>query len=479
LLGAPVGQFGLAQTPFGRVLTTDKNGEFVIAQTSLGNYSVEVEMAGYADATGFIMGGSRRTMRLTEAQPSATETFPLSRLGTLEGTVVDVKGQPLADQAVQLFRRDRGLGSMTLPEPPKAITDSTGRYRFTSVPPAEYIVGVDFRSTTMPVSVSETYRRSLQTPDGDRMTSRLEDSYAPMPRPLPSSLNLTIGEFQFSVEDAARRLRPVDVSSSGKIMAVASTYAPGVTSFAEARTYPMAAGQNLTGVDIKVTRLATVRVSGSLTGPDATTSHVGLRLVPKGVDNVDRASFGDAARTVTDARGQFTFLGVLPGHYTIEGYVLVYPPGGQMKQGSSIPVGPDGYALRKQVQRWAKLAIDVSTEDVAGLSLPLSAPFFVTGRVVYVVAGESGPPRPVQAGVRLYLLRRTGQQASSPSGTTAADGTFSLGPAFPDKYQLVAEAGTPWKVVSIVANGRDVTNQIIDLDRDITDVVITITNASR
>ena len=436
-------------------------------------------MPGYADGTTFIVGGSRRTMRLTEAQPSAMDTFPLSRLGTLEGTVVDDKGEPQADQAVMLFRRSIGLGSVTLPEATKAITDSAGRYRFTSVPPAEYIAGVDFRSTTIPASVSDTYRRTLQSVESDVLAARLQDSHAPVPRPIPPSLSLTMGEFQLSVEDGARRLRPVAVSATGRIMGVASTYAPGVTSFAEAGTYPLAPGQSLTGIDIKIRRLATVRVSGVLTGPEGTTSYLGLRLVPKGADNIDRASFGDAAQTVTDAKGQFNFLGVLPGRYTLESYVLVYPTGAQFKPGSSIPVGPDGVPLRRQVQRWAKLPIDVASEDIAGLSVPLKAPFFVTGRVDYVLAGDSAPPRPVQAGIRLYLTRRTGQQASSPSTTTSTDGAFSLGPAFPDKYQLNAEAGAGWRVLSIVANGRDITNQVIDLERDLTGVVITLTNATR
>ena len=476
LLGAPVGQMGLASTPFGRVLIADKNGEFVVNQVVLGNYVVEVTLAGYADGRAFIPGGSRRTMQLIESQPSATETFPLSRLGTLEGMVVDENGQPQADQAVLLYRRDRGLGSMTLPERAKAITDKTGRYRFTSVPPSEYIAAVDFRSTTMPVSVSEAYRRALQTGEGRRMDARLAESMAPVPRPPLQGTTLALGAFQFSLEDGARRPRQIDVSPEGKIMGVATTYAPGVTSFAEATAYPVGSGQNLTGVNIRVRRQATVRVSGSLTGPADAISHVGLRLVPKGADNIDRASFGDAAQTVTDAKGQFSFLGVLPGDYVLEGFILVYPPGGQVKEGSSIPFGPDGLPLRRLVQRWAKAAVHVTSEDIADLSIPLLEPFFVTGRVVFVRAGSTDPPQPVQAGFRIYLSKRTGQQASFPTASTRSDGTFSLGPAFPDKYELSIDLRPETRVVSIIVNGRDIANQVIDLDRDLKDVVITFTN---
>ena len=476
LLGARVGEFSQASTPFGQVLIADKGGEFIVPKVVFGTYVVEVTMAGYADATGFIMDGSRRTMVVSVAQPSAAEAFPLSRLGTLEGIVVDQNGQPQADRAVMLIRRNHGLGSLTLPERAKAITDSTGRYRFTNVPPNEYVVGVDYRSTTIPVSVSETYRRALQTGEGRRMDSRLAESNAPVPRPPLQGLSLTLGAFQFSLEDGARRQRAGAVSPEGKIMGVATTYAPGVTSFAEATTYLLTSGQNLTGVDIRIRTQATVRVSGSLTGPEGTTSFVGLSLVPKGADNIDRASFGDAALTVTDEKGQFSFLGVVPGQYTLEGAVLAYPAGGQVRPGSSIPVGPDGIILRKEVQRWAKVAIDASTGDLVGLSVPLAAPFFVSGRVVFVMAGDSRPGWPVQAGFRLYLSRRTGQQFSSLTTSTKADGTFSFGPAFPDKYELSIGLGPDTKLVSIVVNGRDVANQVIDLNSDLKDVVITFTN---
>ena len=128
LLGARVGPTNLAVTPFGRVLTADKSGVFVVPQVAFGNYVVEVTMDGFADGTGIVPGGSRRMMVVSDTQPSATEAFPLSRLGTIEGTVVDESGKPVADQAVMLFRKSIGLGEMTLPEPSKAITDSAGRY---------------------------------------------------------------------------------------------------------------------------------------------------------------------------------------------------------------------------------------------------------------------------------------------------------------------------------------------------------------
>jgi hypothetical protein len=425
-LGPQVGATSFAQTQYGRVLTTDAEGAFVVSSVPYGNYVAEVAPAGYADADAFFAGPSRRTMQVTDANPAATATFTLSRLGTLEGTVVDDTGQPQRDHAVMVYRRRTEFGPPTLPEVGRALTDDDGRFRFTHVTPGSYIVGIDFRVTTSPASTTD------------------------------------LGGFRVVVEDGARRQRQVEVSD-GRIITTASTYAPGVTSFADAEIHSLEAGQQLTGVTITVKKQVGARVSGTLTGPPGTTAHVGLRLVAHGADGIDRSVFGNAALTVTDASGHFTFLGVVQGRYDLEAAVLVEP---------AVRPAP---GMRPELQRWAKASVDVTKGDVEGLSVPLNEPFVVRGRVVYVMPGNEQNPKPVQAGFRVSLRRRSGQQASSPFTATFSDGTFVLGPAFPGPYELSAEVGAPWRVLSIVSGGRDIAKQVIDLDRSLDDVVITLT----
>lgn len=421
-LGPQVGANSFAQTQYGRVLTTDAEGAFVVPAVAYGNYVVEISQPGYADGDAFLAGPSRRTMQVTDGKPAATETFPLSRLGTLEGMVVDEAGQPQPDHAVMLYRRRTGLGPLVLPEIARALTGDDGRFRFTHVPPSPYIVGLDFRVTTIPVT----------------------------------------GDFRVVIEDGARRQRRVEMSD-GRMMTMASTYAPGVTSFAEAEVHTLAAGQQLSGVSITVRKQAGVRVSGTLTGPPGTTAHVGLRLVAEGADDIDRASVGDAALTVTDTNGDFTFIGVAPGRYDLEAMVLVEP---------AIRSAP---AMRPDLQRWAKVSLDVTKGDIEGLSVPLHDPLMVRGRAVFVTPGNEGNPRPVQAGIRIHLNRRSEQQASSPFTATYTDGTFVLGPAFPGRYELSADVSAPWRVLSIVSEGRDITKQVFDLRQSLDDVVITLT----
>lgn len=461
-LGPQTGAHSFAQTQFGRVLTTDSEGAFAVAAVPYGNYVVEVSQTGYADGDAFIAGPSRRTMQVTDEKPAAAEKFLLSRLGTIEGTVVDGTGQPQTDHAVMLYRRRTGPGSLAAPEPARALTGEDGRFRFTHVPPGSYIVGLDFRVTTIPASFTEM-RQRLSADEASRLDARLVDSLGPRtPLSMPT---VALGEPQVVIEDGARRQRRVEVTD-GRIMTMASTYAPGVTSFAEAGEHILAAGQQLGGVTITVRKHATVRVSGTLTGPPGTTAHVGLQLVARGADDIARVPFGDAALTITDANGDFTFLGVVPGLYDLEAAVLVR---------SAIRTTTP---MRPELQRWAKVAVDATKGDIQELAVPLHEPLVVRGRAVFVTPGNEGNPRPVQAGIRITLHPRSGQQATYPLTQTYTDGSFVLGPAFPGRYELSAEVGAPWRVLSIVSEGRDITKQVIDLRHSLDDVVITLTRGT-
>ena len=59
-----------------------------------------------------------------------------------------------------------------------------------------------------------------------------------------------------------------------------------------------------------------VTVSGVLTGPDGPMAHTALSLVPPGADLSDFELAG-VATAVTDGRGAFAFLAVVPGEYTL------------------------------------------------------------------------------------------------------------------------------------------------------------------
>ena len=486
LLGQVTGEFTRAMTPFGTVLTTGPDGLFTISQVSFGDYVVEVQVPGYTGDDSVFKDISRRQIQISAGSPSASYTFALSRLGTLSGTVVDENGQPQVDQAVMLFKKtELGDPFLIMPDWNNALTDSKGKYQFTSVPKGEYVVGLYFRSTTVPVAVTETYRKALQTSEAVPMTERLEDSRAILPVRVSFSAAAAVGEpgltidgFEMSLEDGARRPRPIEALPDGGVTGLPSTYLPGVTSLADAKWISVASGASLAGLDIRVQRQKTARVSGVLTGPGDAARFVALRLVPDGLDRMEQAAIGEAARTITDGSGHFTFLGIPPGRYTLVGYVSPFASGGVLRAGTgSIRFGPDGKILPRVLQRWARQSVSVAEGDVTDLKVPLLDPFSVGGRVNVIAAGDVASPPPES--VRLYLSRATGQNITPLVRATIANGQFLLGPVFPDGYRLRVDVPQPWRVASIVADGKDIADTVMLVDRNLSGVVITLTSEKR
>ena len=72
----------------------------------------------------------------------------------------------------------------------------------------------------------------------------------------------------------------------------------------------IASGEERAGVDLQMHLVATSRVSGTLLGPDGPAFNMGLRLVPADARDLASENGYETATTVTDAAGQFTFLGV-------------------------------------------------------------------------------------------------------------------------------------------------------------------------
>lgn len=465
----------------GRVVTTDANGRFTADQIPLGDYGVTVSAAGYAAVGTTLATSSGRTMRISAEQPSASADFVFSRLGTIGGVVLDEQGRPLTDVVVRLLEKTPLAPTpiapplMMRPIPFNALTDANGVYRFTSVAPGEYAVCVYFRSTTMPTSVSEMYRLAIQAHDENRVLALLQDSEAPVPRPLPPGLSFKAGAFELSIEDAQQRLRAVSIGSDGKILAAPTTYHPSVMSLDDAERISLPPGGNRADVDIHVRTQPTVRVSGRLTGTDAATSYVGLRLIPSGSDRFYRTLPIEAALTVSDADGHFTFLGIPAGSYSLEGFNSPYPAG-EMRPGSSIPVGPDGIMLRRVLKRWVKQDLIVGHADVTDIAVGVRAPLSVRGRVEFVDgSGNPTPARPSSGGIRLSLAPATGQHITFPMTTDVTDDAFSLGPAFPAKYTVRVAVMGPWRVASVTSGGKSIADQAIELtDQDLTGVVITL-----
>jgi len=469
-LGEPTGRSTRAVNSGGRIVTADANGAFVIDHLPFGDFVVSALAAGYSSGGAISISTSNKQIRLSEAQPSAATAFEFSKLGAISGTVFGDDGKPVADVAVRLLQ---GMAPFLRPVPVTAVTDASGTYRFTSVPSGEYAISVYARSITIPNTVSEMYRLALQrSAEIDLIAPRLADSEAPVPRPLPPGLGVTLGAFQLSIEDAQSRLRPVTIDASGSVRTVPITYQPDLTSLADVTPVHLSPAEQRVGLDIRVRAQPAVRVSGTLTGPVDEVSYVGVHLIAAGMERFYRTLNGEAAVTVSDASGRFTFLGIAPGQYTIEMHRMPYPPS-DAQPAASTATTPLIALPQRRLERWARMPVTVGQTDVSDLTLPVHAPLFVRGRIELDDAGASSPARPASGSVRLSLEPQTGQRITFPTTSVTPGEAFALGPIFPDTYLLRIQLLAVGRVISITADGKELVNQSLVLsDRDQTGVII-------
>jgi hypothetical protein len=129
-----------------RIVRTDREGRFRIADIDAGEYRVKVNADGFAAAEygqpAINLPGTPFTIRTGEAIPPMD--FKLIRTATISGRVYDYDSEPLGGAIVQLFKAG--------PRPTPAgfvRTNDRGEYRFYWLTPDEYYVSVNYTSARL------------------------------------------------------------------------------------------------------------------------------------------------------------------------------------------------------------------------------------------------------------------------------------------------------------------------------------------
>ena len=96
-----------------------------------------------------------------------------------------------------------------------------------------------------------------------------------------------------------------------RMMVYQTTFYPNANTLSQAMNVTIAAGEERSAVDLQLKLSPAFIVSGSVQGPDGPMPNMPLRLQPGGFDElVVEGRLLETASTVSDAFGQFTFLGV-------------------------------------------------------------------------------------------------------------------------------------------------------------------------
>jgi hypothetical protein len=432
--------------------------------------------------------GPSAPIALKDGEWLADMRVTMSRPGSISGTVVDERGEPLVGAHVRVLPQVLIAGRTQWLAGTVARTDDRGAYRIAGLGPGIYAVSVPSVQATMPASAT------IRAPGAAAGTS-LADLNALMEAARAEKLLVDAGAGRRLV--VGRYAVPPPPAPDGQRTVYPMVFYPNAATPADAAPIELRASEERSGVDFQLQPVRTARVSGSLQGPPDAIGNQLLRLMPAGLEELGQGS--EAATTVTTVDGQFTFLDVPAGSYVLDArhslleftYTsmegvsttvpapIAFPARGAAS--SYVVAGPPGVeysSLRDWADEayWGQVRIDVPGAGVEGIVLPLRRPATLTGRFVWAPGAKPSANSPSPRLEPADGRRSLGILSTSP-GPSDSSVTFLIEGLLAGEYFLrVRGAG----VESIAWNGTDYTDRPFDATagRVITGVVVTLTNYS-
>jgi len=473
-VGAPANQ--------SRTVFSDAKGRFVFSRLPPSNrYVISVNRTGYYPREDRGRGSTiepRRPVRtaLADRQWLSDVRVELFRPAVITGRVLDERGEPVVGAHVQTHALFHLAGRAQYATGPGAQTDDRGEYRITDLAPARYVVSVPFVPGTVPAATS-TRARAPTNP-----TDRPEPALA-----LDGGVRLVLGRFPV--------LPPPE--PDGRLRAYRTIFHPHAGEPADAVPVEVAHGEERTGIDFRLEPVASRRISGVVDGPAEARTGLVLRLMMAGHEGLGFS--GETASAVVAPDGQFTFVGVPAGRYTIvasrrvatytydEGLPLApQPPGFVLSSGESADatLAPPGTRTVTRLARGDQgysgiVPVAVDRDDVNGVVVVLRRGVTLSGRVTW--DAPSPPEFASVIGQPLSAEPANGSLLSTGTGRSSPDdpgGAFAIAGLEMGEYFLRARGFPGWIAKSIVSGGRDYLDRPFDTSsgRDITDIVVTMTH---
>ena len=344
--------------------TTDAEGKFRIERVEPGTYRLMAERQGfvrqeYGARLNSMMG---TTISVTTGQNLKDLNFKMTPQAVVRGRVLDEEGEPLARAQVQILRRRYFRGKQQLMPMGAGQTIDTGEFRIADLAPGRYWISATFRSRTM--MFGEAAARNT--------TGQPEEAYI-------------------------------------------TTYYPNAAEESGARAIELAAGQEMSGIDIPLRKARVFRIRGKVGGAAEPARNMRVFLMPR-----DRAAgmpgFGGNSGMVKED-GTFEIGGVSPGSY----HVMAVAAQGMMTVNGKAPV-------------------DVAREDVDNVTVPLHGGVTVRGAIRL-----DGTPQQLEqtqtnklvfGSVRVQLAPMDGIGLNAPNAAAKDDGSFLLENAGAERYRI-------------------------------------------
>lgn len=473
----------LAGAPLGssiRVLT-DSQGRFLYRNVPRGSFTLRATIGANVEGSGFLSGGGlglqvgpylnggygqRRPGGLFQPIDLADDeqiddvVIKLWQGGSIDGRVFDEAGEPLVDVVVAAPRLSAdGL----LQNGPTVRTDDRGAYHFGTLVPGDYVVVVTQTHAAMPAATNDSLTSTPNRP----ISARLANTGA---RNFEGGIAVGSSLISTAVWPNTNALPPVPRTEGLHIYQ--TTFAPSATSLAMATPVTVGAGEARMGVDVSMTPVRPVAVSGTLTDDLGPLADFGVRLFTHESDA--RTVPFDVGRTSTDAAGRFVFPLVPPGAYRVVaqryattrfGPDVVLPPPGPPRAADHVGAS-------------AAQSVIVGDQDVTGIALQLGPGVQVSGRV------EFRGVRPVPETMRQLLVFVAPLDPISHSfpprphsvNPDATDG-FAMRDVAPGRYFVTIIDRPDVSLFAVTVGGRDVTERPFPIDaKDLQDVIVELTD---
>lgn len=468
-------------------VVTDVRGRFVYAGLEPGDdYFLGARMPGY-EFTRYGWTAPGQTLTIADilrivVTPGGWVNdikIPLWRLPSIGGRVVDERGEPIVGVAVRAFSNRMIAGQFQPVGSTVATTDDRGVYRLVGLSPGRYVVSV--------LSVQSTVLASTPESPAVRTIGELQTGGVSAGGPASISgpgLDLD-GRHRLALTNFTTPPPP----SSTVVRAYAQQFYPGVSTLADATQIDLAYRQDRLGVDFQLRPVPAVRVSGRVEG--VLSAGMLLRLMPAGSEALGFG--GEAATTVLDADGTFSFFQVPAGRYTLlaQASVMDFTSGStstRLPPPPGFPGGGAGVGSRNgapglsylshsgaAMPSWGRMQVNVGGSAVDNLILTMRPVGKMTGRIEFA----EGTEVPAKAFIRVRAEPANGDPSLGLASATATvtNGVYSfvVEGLLGGSYGIDAGGG-PYQLKSVTVSGRDVLHSGIDASTssEINDIVITL-----
>jgi len=370
-----------------RTTSTNLRGEYELRDLPAGRYTISVTRSGYLawEYGRRAPGEPGKTLQVDEGAILEKIDLAMPRAGIITGRVIDETGEPVPGVNVWIMRSEFYRGRRKLvPATSSAQSDDTGHYRASGLQPGSYLAVAMLRETW------------------------------------------------------------VAGGEKKQVFGYAPTFFPSTATAAEAQRVSLAAGKEVSNIDIALVAMPAATISGTAARADGTPLDAGSVSLQHNITGPSGSSFNSVGSARTDPDGSWRFRDVAPGEYEV-----------------SIST-----TNREGIRETADTTVIVSGVDIDGVSLVAEGPVTLSGSLVT----DDGTPLPAGSARPRVVAdsltpgrRPTMIVTGDDNGMVSSSGAFShkttRGPAVIQVWPLPAG----WAVKSVEIGGREAVDNVIDI----------------